>query len=321
MKCPFEEATEISLDDYVKKYVKGSTNADFKKNKNVCGDSDMDVDNSIQNIKTEDCPNKSYVNWRLLPENVLPEKPLFMPPLIPKNRNQNNRRWHNRGNNNKNKSRNKNSRNNSSHNSNNNSSQNSNFRNRMNPIHQNKHRNNTGGLFTQNYLNKNNNVQNGPKILRNFNGVAIPDLKPHSPMLNHSHMLQNSSAFSSTLSLDRTSMNTAQSFQSLLDPHDGPSKQLVSGSQTWSSTEMAAIADNLLSKFGKINELTQSLRVAEEQRNKYNLKIQKEIAQLQKKTLFIKCPDAQVITSDGPGLFNCQPKPQSTDLSMNLRFA
>lgn len=57
------------------------------------------------------------------------------------------------------------------------------------------------------------------------------------------------------------------------------------------------------------------------QDNKYDLKVQKEISNLQNKPLMYMCPGAAVVSSDGPGIEVDPPKPHTTDVSMNQRFA
>lgn len=57
-------------------------------------ETDMEIEvNSSQKDDDNDDHKDSYVHWRLLPENALPSKPMFMPPLIPKKR-----KWYKRNN-------------------------------------------------------------------------------------------------------------------------------------------------------------------------------------------------------------------------------
>lgn len=101
-------------------------------------------------------------------------------------------------------------------------------------------------------------------------------------MLNHTfnQAMQNGQKIFNGSSFNGPVSN-ASSMQSLFESNSTNMFDTVSSTCTWSNSEMASIADNLLMKFGKIHELTQSLKVAEEKRNKYDLKVQKEIATLQ----------------------------------------
>lgn len=54
---------------------------------------------------------------------------------------------------------------------------------------------------------------------------------------------------------------------------------------------------------------------------KYDLKVQKEIAEVQGRTLMYTCPGAAVVSSDGPGIEAVAPQPHATDVSMNQRFS
>ncbi|XP_055381719.1 putative uncharacterized protein DDB_G0282499 [Condylostylus longicornis] len=54
---------------------------------------------------------------------------------------------------------------------------------------------------------------------------------------------------------------------------------------------------------------------------KYDMKIQKEIHALQNKPMIYRCPDGEVISSDGPGIRDVPVKPSSTGITLNQRFA
>lgn len=54
---------------------------------------------------------------------------------------------------------------------------------------------------------------------------------------------------------------------------------------------------------------------------KYDLKLQKEIAEVQGKQLMYTCPGAAVVSFDGPGIEVEPPQPHATETSMNQRFA
>lgn len=53
---------------------------------------------------------------------------------------------------------------------------------------------------------------------------------------------------------------------------------------------------------------------------KYDMKLQKEISELQGKQLLYKCPGASVISFDGPGI-DCFTSNDKTSISLNQRFA
>ncbi|TMW39496.1 hypothetical protein DOY81_015424, partial [Sarcophaga bullata] len=52
----------------------------------------------------------------------------------------------------------------------------------------------------------------------------------------------------------------------------------------------------------------------------YDMKIQKEIHELQGKPLLYKCPGGEVVSSDGAGV-NCKIIPRTSGVSLNCRFA
>lgn len=54
---------------------------------------------------------------------------------------------------------------------------------------------------------------------------------------------------------------------------------------------------------------------------KYDLKLQKEIAEVQGKQLLYTCPGTAVVSFDGPGIEVEPPQPHATETSMNQRFA
>lgn len=58
---------------------------------------------------------------------------------------------------------------------------------------------------------------------------------------------------------------------------------------------------------------------------KYNMAVQKEISEVQGKTLTFTCTSGLttpvVVTQDGEGVDDCQINPVTTDTSMNQRFA
>lgn len=54
---------------------------------------------------------------------------------------------------------------------------------------------------------------------------------------------------------------------------------------------------------------------------KYDMKLQKEISELQGKQLLYTCPGLQVVSSDGPGIESDAPTPTATNVTMNQRFA
>lgn len=58
-----------------------------------------------------------------------------------------------------------------------------------------------------------------------------------------------------------------------------------------------------------------------EPEKRYDMKVQKEISQIQGKSLMYTCPGLAVISSDGPGIENVDLPMHITDISMNQRFA
>ncbi|XP_055844607.1 putative uncharacterized protein DDB_G0286901 [Episyrphus balteatus] len=53
----------------------------------------------------------------------------------------------------------------------------------------------------------------------------------------------------------------------------------------------------------------------------YDMKIQKEIHEIQKKPLLYKCPGGEVVSSDGVGIPDCKIQPKVSGISLNNRFA
>lgn len=59
---------------------------------------------------------------------------------------------------------------------------------------------------------------------------------------------------------------------------------------------------------------------AEEKPIKYDIQLQQEISDIQKKPLMYKCSGTEIITFDGPGI-NVDVKPHTTNKTLNQRFA
>lgn len=78
---------------------------------------------------------------------------------------------------------------------------------------------------------------------------------------------------------------------------------------------LPAIANKLLDKYA-----IESVAAVPVPEKKYDMKLQKEISELQGKQLFYTCPGAAVVSFDGPGI-DCKANIDATAMSLNQRFA
>ncbi|XP_004522636.1 myb-like protein I [Ceratitis capitata] len=79
-------------------------------------------------------------------------------------------------------------------------------------------------------------------------------------------------------------------------------------------------ADTMAMWAGKLLELFQSTQQQTVHKPIYDMQIQKEIHELQGKSLLYKCPSGEVVSSDGSGIENCKITPNSSGVTLNYRF-
>ncbi|XP_039969418.1 uncharacterized protein DDB_G0287625-like [Bactrocera tryoni] len=79
-------------------------------------------------------------------------------------------------------------------------------------------------------------------------------------------------------------------------------------------------ADTMAMWAGKLLELFQSGQQQIAHKPIYDMQIQKEIHELQGKSLLYKCPSGEVVSSDGSGIDNCKVTPNSSGVTLNYRF-
>ncbi|XP_067630731.1 uncharacterized protein DDB_G0287625-like isoform X2 [Eurosta solidaginis] len=71
---------------------------------------------------------------------------------------------------------------------------------------------------------------------------------------------------------------------------------------------------------GKLLDLFQSGQQQTIHKPIYDMQVQKEIHNLQGKSLLYKCPSGEVVSSDGTGIDNCKITPNSSGVTLNYRF-
>ncbi|XP_011196712.1 homeobox protein 2 [Zeugodacus cucurbitae] len=79
-------------------------------------------------------------------------------------------------------------------------------------------------------------------------------------------------------------------------------------------------ADTMAMWAGKLLELFQSGQQQTAHKPIYDMQIQKEIHELQGKSLLYKCPSGEIVSSDGSGIDNCKVTPNSSGVTLNYRF-
>ncbi|XP_054740351.1 putative uncharacterized protein DDB_G0286901 [Anastrepha obliqua] len=78
--------------------------------------------------------------------------------------------------------------------------------------------------------------------------------------------------------------------------------------------------DTMAMLAGKLLDLFQSSQQQTIHKPIYDMQIQKEIHELQGKSLLYKCPSGEVVSSDGTGIDNCKITPSSSGVTLNYRF-
>lgn len=259
---------------------------------------------------------KTSQQWRLEEPNVMNVRPAGMPPLIPsttemddlgtpKWRNYNRKRY-----------------NNWNHNKNNNWNNNNN--------HNHNNRNN----FSNGRIQRFNNSR------CNFNSknikIVLEQLKQHNPMILYStagtpnltieatSSNQNSNGFiHSTPPVLIKTPNTSLPQTNVIETLNTPQPQ-SKGSEVIKTllgvNEVGIRNDMMPVLAGKLLDI---LNASNPTVHKpiYDMKIQKEIHDIQKKPLLYKCPGGEVVSSDGAGIPDCKIQPRVSGISLNNRFA
>ncbi|XP_073846539.1 uncharacterized protein [Musca autumnalis] len=270
----------------------------------------------------------SAVQYRLMAPNNSADRPRGLPTLLPldayvkKQNNQNNRRW----NYNRNRGR--------QHNGN---------RGNSNGFNNNNNNRNGNGLSTVNngriQRNRNQDYSKNFRFTVDSNqsvaaSAHIDNNKPKNiyiecPRIPNSNMNSN--------------LNSSSSMQSAPQMQDDgnrfipignltPQAQAALNLQSMNTTTVSPNAKDLLGFQGnlasdmmpvfasRLLELIQNNTQTPVHKPIYDMKIQKDIHELQKKPLVYKCPGGDVVSSDGAGV-NCQITPNTSGISMNCRFA
>ncbi|XP_055919729.1 putative uncharacterized protein DDB_G0289263 [Eupeodes corollae] len=257
---------------------------------------------------------KSSQQWRLMQPNIMNVRPAGMPPLVPSDAPQNSLN----GNGNRSNWRNYNHRY-RRNNSNNNNNWNNNNNQRNNQANGRIQRFNSSNKTNLN--SKNIKIvleqlkQRNPMIL--YSSAGTPDLTIESTINNR----QNSSGFTNFSIPKIMKAETSTQSHAMLESADNSQskgseaiKSLLGVSEIGIRNDMMpALAGRLLDFLNGTNPTIH--------KPIYDMKIQKEIHEIQKKPLLYKCPGGEVVSSDGAGVPDCKIQPKVSGISLNNRFA
>lgn len=286
------------------------------------GDQTMDE----SEIETIDLRNKldsrfpkSSQQWRLVQPNIMNVRPAGMPPLVPSDAPQNG--LSSNGNGQRNRWRNYNNRNRRYQN--------------MHTNWQNKGRNYNNNNNASGRIQRFNNYAHPNLNSKNIK-IVLEQLKQRNPMILYStagtpdltiettsNNVQNSKGFPKFEAPTIIKSDSKLSVGNAVETVDAAA-QFKGSSETIKSllglNEIGIRNDTLPALAGRLLDF---LNDAKPTMHKpiYDMKIQKEIHEIQKKPLLYKCPGGEVVSSDGSGIPDCRIQPKASGISLNNRFA
>ncbi|XP_005182440.1 putative uncharacterized protein DDB_G0286901 [Musca domestica] len=275
----------------------------------------------------------SAVQYRLMAPNNSADRPRGLPTLLPldayvKKQNNGNNRWNN------NQGGRKRNRNRGNQNGFNNNNRNNNWNNLVN------------GISTANngriQRNRNQDYSKNLRLTVDCNELLAPTInnnnKPKNiyiecPRISHNKNTNLNSSFqmqSAHMQDDSRNRfipigNPTPQAQAALNLQSNTMPQMATNSTSDSLKDLLGFQGNLAGDMmpvfaSRLLDLIKNNVQPAVHKPIYDMKIQKDIHELQKKPLIYKCPGGDVVSSDGAGV-NCQITPNTSGISMNCRFA